>query len=196
MKSRNSQRGLTLIVVLIFLVMLTLFSVSAFKASTSNARATASLELRQEATAAAQAALEDAISTSNFALPAATAASSSITVGRSTYSVMVTPAIKCTKIRQLPVSELPKDPTTGLPTTPWKRCDSGEAGRPTGGASTGSFVEGGTNITSGKSFCAETVWTLQADVNDAKTNTNVQVTQDVAVPYSLGESRDKCMRIS
>lgn len=194
MSRKRSQRGVTLIVVLIFLVMLTLFSVSAFKASTSNARATASLELRQEATAAAQAAIEDTISSSNFVLPTAAAASSSITVGRGNYAVTVTPPVKCSKIRQLPINELPKDPATGLPTTPWKRCDSGEAGRPTGGISGGSFVEGGPTTTQGKSFCVETVWTLQADVNDTKTNTNVQVTQDVAVPYSIGESRDKCMK--
>jgi Tfp pilus assembly protein PilX len=196
MTTRSRERGVTLIVVLIFLVMLTLFSVSAFKASTSNARATASLELRQEATAAAQAAIEEAISSSNFALPAASAASSSITVGRSTYEVTVTPSVTCAKIRQLPVSELPKDATTGLPTTAWKRCDSGEAGRPSGGIAGGSMVEGGTSTATGKSFCAETVWTLKAQVSDSKTNTNVEINQDVAVPYSLGESRDKCLRNS
>jgi Tfp pilus assembly protein PilX len=194
MKPRISERGVTLIVVLIFLVMLTLFSISAFKASTSNARATASLEIRQEATAAAQAAIEDTISSSNFVLPTATAASSAITVGRSTYTVTVTPPVRCAKIRQLPITELPKDPATGLPTTPWKRCDSGEAGKPTGGISGGSFVEGGTTTTQGKSFCVETVWSLQANVNDTKTNTTVQVNQDVAVPYSIGESRDKCTK--
>jgi Tfp pilus assembly protein PilX len=196
MTARSRERGVTLIVVLIFLVMLTLFSVSAFKASTSNARATASLELRQEATAAAQAAIEDAISTSNFALPAASAASSSIMVGRSTYEVTVTPPVTCAKIRQLPISELPKDATTGLPTTAWKRCDSGEAGRPTGSVGQGNYTEGGTATPSGLSFCAETLWSLKAAVNDSKTNTAVEVNQDVAVPYSLGESRDKCLRNS
>ena len=60
------SRGVTLVIVLVFLVLITMFSISAIRASSTNLRLTQNMEVRQEATAAAQAAIETVISTPAF----------------------------------------------------------------------------------------------------------------------------------
>lgn len=201
MRLPSAQRGITLIMVMIFLVLISLLSISVFRASTTNLRVTQNMAIRQEATAAAQAAIETTISTPAFQAASA-AAPSSVDVdvdgdGTNDYAVTVTPADRCSKIRPLLNKELPRESTTGLPKAAWIRCDSGSGGRAVGsGAGGAGLIEGGTTSTqvTGNSFCVETHWNVQADVTDARTGTVVQVNQGVAVPYSVGESRDRCER--
>lgn len=198
--SRRHSRGVTLLVVLIFLLLITMFSISAFRASTTNLRATQNMTLRQEAVAAAQAAIETTISTPAFQAASAPVPSNvAVDVdGDNTndYTVVVAPPATCTKIRQLSIAELPKNPATGLLRNDWIRCDSGQAGQAVGSGSGGSgLIEGGaSNVATGLSFCVETHWNLTATVTDARTGVEVVVNQGVAVPYSVGESRDRCER--
>ena len=192
----RSDRGVTLIVVLIFLLLITMFSVSAMRASTTNLRVTQNMAARQEATGAAQAGIETTISTPAFqAASAAVATTVNVDIDGDNvndYAATVTPPATCSKIRALKNIELPRNAATGLPTTAWIRCDSGQAGG-AGGVGTG-LIEGGTATVTGLSFCVETYWNLSAAVADARTGTNVTVNQGVAVPYSVGESQDRCAR--
>ena len=203
MSTYARSRGITLIMVMIFLVLISMLSISAFRAGTSNMRITQNMAVRQEATDAAQAAIETTISTSAF--QAATAASnvaSTVNVdvdgdGSNDYAVTVRAGDRCTKVRTLRNDELPKEATTGLPTTAWIRCDSGSAGRAAGSGAGGSgLIEGGTSTgqSTGNSFCVETLWNVSADAVDSRSGTTVQVNQGVAVPYSVGESKDRCER--
>ena len=61
------QRGATLVVALIFLAILCLFAVAAYKSSSTNLRVVGAMQARQEGLAAAQVAIEAAISTTDFA---------------------------------------------------------------------------------------------------------------------------------
>lgn len=202
MNAYQRSRGVTLIMVMIFLVLISLLTISAFRASTSNMRITQNMAVRQEATEAAQAAIETTISTPAFQV--ATAASnvaSTVNVdvdgdGSNDYAVTVKAADSCSKIRTLLNSELPKNSTTGLPTTAWRRCDSGRSGGAVGsGAGGAGLIEGAATVsTAVASFCVETQWDVQADVTDARSGAKVQVHQGVAVPYSVGESQDRCAR--
>lgn len=198
--SRRHSRGVTLLVVLIFLLLITMFSISAFRASTTNLRATQNMTVRQEAVAAAQAAIETVISTPAFQAASAPVASNvAVDIdGDNTndYTVVVQPPATCTKIRQLAVAELPKNPATGLLRNDWIRCDSGQHGQAAGsGSGSAGLIEGGaSNVASGLSFCAETHWSLTATVTDARTGVEVVVDQGVAVPYSVAESQDRCER--
>ena len=63
---KRSQQGLTLLVALIMLVMVTLLAASAFKTSNTNLKVVSSMQGRQEAVASAQAAIERVISTAFF----------------------------------------------------------------------------------------------------------------------------------
>lgn len=201
MKQRHRSQGVTLVIVMIFLVLVSVLSISAFRSSTSNLRVTQNMTARQEATAAAQAAIETTIST-----PAFQAASAAVTTtvnvdvdgdGSTDYAVTVTPADSCASIRKLQNAELPRDASTGLPKTAWIRCDSGRSGSAVGsGAGGAGLIEGGSAApaSTGASYCVETLWNVQADAVDARTGTAVQINQGVVVPYSIGVAQDRCTR--
>jgi Tfp pilus assembly protein PilX len=61
--SRNAQRGVTLIVGLIMMVLITLVVINAFTLSSSNLKTVGNVQVRSEATAAANQAIEQLIST-------------------------------------------------------------------------------------------------------------------------------------
>jgi len=66
MNHQSTQRGATLVVALIFLVLMSLFAISAFNSSTGNMRIVGNTQARQESLSAAQLAVEKTISSSNF----------------------------------------------------------------------------------------------------------------------------------
>ncbi len=201
MRSRRPSRGVTLVVVLIFLLLITMFSISALRASSTNQRITQNMALRQQGVAAAQAAIETVIST-----PAFQAASAPVPTtvdvdvdgdGVNDFAATATPAAACTRIRTFLNVELPRNPTTGLPAPEWIRCDSGSGGRAVGSGSAGAgLIEGDTPAAtvSGASYCVETHWNVQAVVADARSGARIEVYQGVAVPFSVGESQDRCQR--
>lgn len=198
---RRDVRGLVLIMVMLFLVLLTTLSISAFRSSTTNLRATSNMMVRQEALSAAQAAIETTLSAPNeFEVSPAAARVETVDLdgdGGTDYTVTVRPADTCSKIRQLRFEELPGVAATGLPTEAWKRCDPGTAGSAVGSGAAGPGlieITGTTGGSSGKTFCVETRWDVQATVNDARTGAIVEVHQGVAIPYSISESRDRCNR--
>lgn len=201
--ANGRQRGVTLLVVMVFLVLITVFSISAFRAGTTNLRITQNMAVRQEATGAAQAAIETVISTPAFQA-ASTPAATTVNVdvdndGTDDYVATVTPAATCSKIRPLLNAELPRATATGLPAAEWIRCDSGGTGGAVGSSGGGSgLIEGATagttSASTGLSYCVETHWNVQAVVTDARTGVDVEVNQGVAVPYSVGESQDRCQR--
>lgn len=197
MKGRQTSRGVTLIIVLIFLVIITLFSVSAFRASTTNLRITQNMEFRQEAIAAAQAAVEQTISTPAFHAASA-AAASTVPVdvdgnGIDDYNVTVRPADACARIRPLRNAELPRNAATGLPQAAWIRCDSGQASG-SGAGGTGLIEGGAAPVATGLSYCVETHWNVQAVVADEEAGVSVELNQGVAVPFAIDESTDRCQR--
>ncbi|HAL39750.1 MAG TPA: hypothetical protein DCP03_17240, partial [Polaromonas sp.] len=61
MTSKAHQRGATLLVAMIFLILMSLFAISAFKSSTGNLRIIGNMQSRQEAIAVGQKAIEDTI---------------------------------------------------------------------------------------------------------------------------------------
>lgn len=71
MTSRHRQRGVTLIIGLIMLVLITLMVVSAFTLSGSNLKSVGNMQFRNEAIAAANVAIERVISTDFTTAPAA-----------------------------------------------------------------------------------------------------------------------------
>ncbi len=72
MHTRASQRGATLLIALIFLVVMTLFGVSAINTSSMNLRIAGNMQFQHQATAAAQMGIDHVLaSLSNFTAPAA-----------------------------------------------------------------------------------------------------------------------------
>jgi Tfp pilus assembly protein PilX len=71
MTLKRSQRGATLIVALVMLLLFTLLVTSAFSLSSTNLKAVSNMQMRDEALAAANVALEQIISSSFTTAPAA-----------------------------------------------------------------------------------------------------------------------------
>lgn len=86
----RSQRGISLLVTLVMLVVMTLLVVSAIRAGNANLKTTANLQVRQEAIHAAQSAIEQTLSNmSNFSTPTARTINVSVDGGSTVYQVNV-----------------------------------------------------------------------------------------------------------
>ena len=96
----REQRGVTLVVGLIMLVVLTLFALAAIRLSSSNLRTVGNMQARNEASAAAQMAIEQVMSsTAAFTAPAASTVT--VSVNKTNYSVaLATP--QCIKTVPVP----------------------------------------------------------------------------------------------
>ena len=102
LSSRKAQRGATLVVGLIMLVLLTLVMTSAYMLSSGNLKAVGNMQFRDEAIAAANAAIEQIISSDFTTLPV----SSTILVdidqdGSDDYRVAVQTAVR---VQAVPIS--------------------------------------------------------------------------------------------
>lgn len=113
--SAPRQKGITLVVGLIMLVLVTLIVVSAFMRSSGNLRTVGNMQVREEAIAAGDSAIEQVISTlANFKLAPGTALSAyNIDInGDGTNDFAVTPARTCIKALQASTSS-PSDTELG-----------------------------------------------------------------------------------
>ena len=103
----RKQRGSTLLVALVMLMLLTMIAISAMTATSSSIQIVGNSQFREEATAAGQRAIEKVLSTSDFMTAALTTQQIDVTGdGVADYSVSFTPAPSCVSI----VSAQPTDP--------------------------------------------------------------------------------------
>lgn len=96
MKQFSEQRGATLLVSLVMLVVLTLFAVTAINLSNTNLRIVGNMQMQAEATAAAQLAIETVISNSDFIITPPVPQTVDINHdGATDYTVTFSPAPAC-----------------------------------------------------------------------------------------------------
>lgn len=144
--SKHAQRGATLIVGLIMLVLITLVVTSAFMLSSGNLKAVGNMQFRDEAIAAANFAIEQVVSTDFTTAPAATNVEVDIDQdGKIDYMVAVNTPV-C-----IQVSPAPADPSTFSGVT--------------------------SNVVTSSDF--NTVWDIEAAVNDSATGAAVTIRQGV-----------------
>ncbi|HWH41827.1 MAG TPA: PilX N-terminal domain-containing pilus assembly protein [Usitatibacter sp.] len=171
--SRGRQRGITLFVALILLVMVTLLAVSSFRASNTNLKVVSSMQGRNESVAAAQAAVEQVISSANFTSNPTAVAATPIPVdlngdGSSEYNVTLSPPPTCLKSRDTPSASL--DYTVPADRACFASIQYGQA----------------TNI------CAETVWEVAATTQDPVTQAETAVRQGVSIRLEKGDALNTC----
>lgn len=100
MTAAGRQRGSVLVVGLIMLVLLTLMAVSAINSTTASIQVVGNAQFRDEATAAAQKAVENVISSSAFLSTAPAAQTIDVNGdGTGDYTVTFTPAPACKSYR-------------------------------------------------------------------------------------------------
>ena len=186
---RRGQRGITLVVGLIMLLLLTLMAVVAFHMGTSQTAIVANAQHRDEATDAAQQAIDTVLNSSNFmvdpsaAIPASNcpgAGANTLCVdvsgdGTPDVKVSLTPQPTCISGAPIPNGALDLSKSEDL------ACAAG-AGQTMG-------IEGSTN---GNSLCATSSWEITAMAADMATNTNVTVVEGANARIATTDLANNC----
>lgn len=177
MDTRKSQQGMTLFVSLILLVMVTLLAVSSFRVSNTNLKIVSSMQGRNEAISAAQTAIEQVISSSNFTTNPTAVQNTPIPVdingnGTADYTVTFTPAPRCMRSRLTP--------TTALSIT-----------NPQDVGCFGSVQMGGVGEVA-TSNCADTLWEIVATTQDPVTQAQTTVRQGISIRLDKGTALNTC----
>lgn len=178
-RSAGSQRGLTLLVSMIFLVIFTLIVVSAIKVTSVNTKLVSNWQIQKEAEAAAQQAIEGVISSSFMTL--APQQNVSIDINNSgqpgsTYSVDLTPPPTCISVKPIKIGELDASKAADVP------CYAS-------GAAQNSGIAGAS--TNGDSMCANSNWEITANAKPAAANvatTTTTARQGVGTRVAIGSS--------
>ncbi|HYF20458.1 MAG TPA: pilus assembly PilX N-terminal domain-containing protein [Ramlibacter sp.] len=163
------QSGMTLIVALVMLIVLSLLVVSAIRFSNINLKIAGNVQSETEATAAAQLALEttvkEIIGSSNIATIAAQP-EVTVSTGGTSYKVAVS-APSCIFTKNINNNEL--DPTKSADQVCFE------------GTDTERLVDASGNLTTTPTACRDQQWDVQAAVNDTSSGAKVTVLQGIAV---------------
>jgi Tfp pilus assembly protein PilX len=165
---RFRQQGATLVVALVMLVLMTLLAISAINLSTGNLKMIGNMQYQQEATSAAQAAINQVLSKAiHFTKPSSTPEQIAVNVNGQSYTVQVTePCLRSAAV--ITIKEL-----SSLPPAEALRCrtssavvNSGLLGQNPGGM---------------PSDCSRVVWELKATVDDPTTNARAELVEGASI---------------
>ena len=162
MAPMRRQKGATLIVGLIMLVLLTLMAITSFNLGKSNLQIVGNMQFRNETVRAAEEAVEAAIS-----MPGSVtiASASSVDVnadGTADVAITITPALVQAYVKKNSALDL---------------TDPGQLGCTLGQAQSFGVVGAAT----GNSLCAATLYDLKVVATEAVTNTSVELHQGVSI---------------
>lgn len=183
--SPRAQRGATLLVSLIMLVLLTLFAIGSLNTANTNLKVVGNMQARSEALNVAQEAVETVISSPLFIANPANAVlapcGSANTLcsdinsdGTNDYTTVLNPAPKCVTVQPI------KNPQLDLNNAEDLSCSSGQAQQ-----------FGIAGAVTGDSLCSNTVWEVTA-VTTGGSGASVGVTQGVGVRVSADDAGSSC----
>jgi Tfp pilus assembly protein PilX len=186
MRTTRRQRGVTLVTALVMLVLLTLVALTTFNLSKSNLQVVGNMQHRDEAIAAAQEVIEEAISTPRFAdsptdvlaNPCGGANKRCVDVngdGTPDVTVTITPQPTCLMAPLIRLDELDIENPDDL------TCSNG------GGKDYGTI-----NAADANSSCANSNWEINAVAEDMRTGASVRVTQGVAARIKRDDVINNC----
>ena len=181
----RQQQGATLIVALVMLLALSMLAVWSFNTSTTNMRVVGNMQARQESLSAAQAAVEQVISSTLFIEDPAEMAASLIDVdvdGDTTvdYQAELTPAPACYRVKPVKQSELDTDVEVD------RNCLDSSVSRTSG-------IEGPAgSSTAGDSICSDTEWNIRVEVTDPRSGASVAVNQGVGTRVLTTDAANAC----
>jgi hypothetical protein len=193
-KNIGRQEGATLLIVMIILIMLTLFAVSAMNTGNINLKVVGNMQTRAEAADISQSVIDQTISSTQFidspanALPSPCGAPNTACTdinqdGNPDYTTTLTPQPSCVQARVIKLSEL--NISLGSNDLP---CVAAQQ--------QGTFgIQGATG--SGDSLCGQSVWevsaqTLMSGATVANSPVNVTTVQGVAVRIKATDIATSC----
>jgi len=165
---RNAQSGMTLVIALVMLVVLTLLVVSAVRFGNINLRIAGNVQSETEAAAAAQVAVESTIATmaASANISAIAASAPTISTGGKTYGVAVN-APNCVFSKQVTTDTL--DPTKPADRVCFEGSDVDKLVTATGA------------LSSSPSACKDQQWDVVASVANDPSGANLTMLQGAAV---------------
>lgn len=180
------EQGLTLIMALIMLILLTLLALTSINLGNSNLQIVGNMQQREQAVAAANQVLEETISSTRFfSTPDAALATPCdgpnvrcVDVdgdGNTDVKVTLTPSPACVKAQS-------------IKTTALDLSNSEDAGCTVGTPQT----FGVAGASDGNSECGSTIWDVTAVATDVATQATVKVTQGVAVRVAKDDMITNC----
>ncbi len=183
----QAQRGMTLVIALVMLVMLTLFAVTALNTGTTNLKIVGNMQARSEAMGAAQQTVETVLSTPTFISNPANAVVNPCGAANTTctdingdgvndYTTVLSPAPACVFVRPIKIVELNLGNTEDL------GCAAGQAQQ-----------FGVTGSVTGDSLCANTVWEITAATTAVGSGAKATVTQGIGVRVSSDDTTSTCL---
>lgn len=190
MSARRSQRGATLVVALIMLVLLALLGMGAYRTSLTDQMASGNVQARNEALNAAQEAIEVAISSRQFVQDPANALTAPCggepntyctdldRDGTPEYRTRLVPAPACTSMRVIQVVELDPGVAEDL------SCVVGQAQN---------FGVSGAAAAAGDSICANTLWQITAEATAVSGGAKVTVSQGMGLRIATDEMAGACL---
>lgn len=185
-KSKTAQRGSTLVVAMIFLVLMSLFAINAFRISSGNLLIIGNMQSRQEAIAVGQKAIEATISsllfTSNPGVVAATPVRVDIDGnGTIDYTAALNPQPRCYRTKAIKGTELNPALPADLVCMMSSTVQRGGLDIPDAAADTGN------------SLCANSEWNVGAQVVDQRSGAKVALNQGIAVRVIAIDAADSCL---
>ncbi|HVE50169.1 MAG TPA: hypothetical protein VNG69_11190 [Casimicrobiaceae bacterium] len=185
-RQATNERGSALLFVLVMLLLLAWFGLSGMRLSSQHLQIVGNTQVKQHATAAAQRAIEQTISSNQFALDPAAVAAAPIDAdidgdGRSDYQAVLDPRPRCTRVRPIKTSEL------DVALVPDRVCFM-------------SSDSGGTHVidrplvpvATGDSLCAASEWDIAARVDDPRSGARVRVHQGVGIRVAKFDAANYC----
>lgn len=177
MNKLHRQRGSTLLTAVIILVLLTLIALSAMNSTTTSVQIVGNAQFKEEATTAAQTAIETVISSNFTVAPAAT--TTTVAVGAGSYSVTVDKPVCISSVKLLNGDLQESDPA-------FKDCRTSDSL-----VNTGILVQTTesttTAVASLQSWCYQQQWDVRASVNDTTTTqVSTAVHQGVSLKVPAG----------
>lgn len=177
----SAQRGATLVIAMIMLILATLFVLAAINMSSTNLLVIGNQQARNEAIEAAQQVVEQVASKDFTTDPTGSVAFSPATIdvagnGTTGYSVAVPPP-KC--LNSVPIKFTDLDPTNSNDVPCFGSAASGAPGVPTGGGT-------------GNSYCSATQWDVSATATDPTNSTGTQVTLHQGISKRVATGAATC----
>jgi len=182
----RAQRGATLLVALIMLVLLTMFAISSLNTANTNLKIVGNMQAKSEATNVAQEAIETVLSTTQFiatpanAVPVPCGAANTLCTdinsdGTNDYTTVLSPAPSCVTVKPIKNSQLNLSNTEDL------GCSAGQA-----------QTFGVAGAVTGDSLCSNTVWEITAVTTGAGSGAAVTITQGIGVRISSDDAGTSC----
>ncbi len=180
------QRGVTLVVALVMLVIISMLAMTTFNLSKSSIQVVGNMQSHDEAIAASRQVIDEALSNKMFfdspadtlALPCEGPNSRCIDFngdGKPDVKTVLTPAPACVKFRTIKVNEL------DLTDAEDQNCSVGDPG---------TLSQVGANT--GNSLCSNSTWEITAVSTDEVSETSVTVVQGVNVRVPAGDAETFC----